>query len=121
MSQNDNDNYEVLPRTANPLKGESKTSRIPVKVVPAKNPLPKPTWIRARVASGPEVARLKKVLREQKLYTVCEEAACPNLGECFNHGTATFMIMGDICTRRCPFCDVAHGRPLPPDASCPAP
>ena len=115
MSQNDNDNYEVLPRTANPLKGESKTSRIPVKVVPAKNPLPKPTWIRARVASGPEVARLKKVLREQKLYTVCEEAACPNLGECFNHGTATFMIMGDICTRRCPFCDVAHGKPRPLD------
>ena len=115
MSHNDNDNYEVLPRAANPLKGESKTSRIPVKVVPAKNPLRKPAWIKARAHTGPEVARLKKVLREQNLYTVCEEAACPNLGECFNHGTATFMIMGDICTRRCPFCDVAHGKPKPLD------
>ena len=115
MSHNDNDNYEVLPRAANPLKGESKTSRIPVKVVPAKNPLRKPAWIKARAHTGPEVARLKKVLREQNLYTVCEEAACPNIGECFGHGTATFMIMGDICTRRCPFCDVAHGRPNPLD------
>src|SRR5210317_1766790 len=106
---------ELLPRSANPLKGESKVSRIPVKVVPKDNPEPKPRWIKARAHTGPEVARLKSVLREKNLYTVCEEAACPNLGECFNHGTATFMIMGDICTRRCPFCDVGHGRPNPLD------
>lgn len=88
-----------------------KVSRIPIKVVPTAAVRPKPNWIRAKVPSGPRVARLKKTLRENNLTTVCEEAACPNLGECFNHGTATFMIMGDICTRRCPFCDVAHGRP----------
>ncbi len=99
------------------LKGESKTARIPVKVVPADNPLPKPRWIRAKSPNNPEVKRLRQVLREQRLYTVCEEAACPNLGECFAHGTATFMIMGGICTRRCPFCDVAHGRPEPLDSS----
>jgi lipoic acid synthetase len=99
----------------NPLKGKSKTARIPIKVVPADKPLPKPKWIRARSPNSPEVARIKQILREQKLHTVCEEAACPNLGECFNHGTATFMIMGGICTRRCPFCDVAHGRPKPLD------
>lgn len=115
MSDKENDIDEVLPSPTNPLKGESKTSRIPIKVVPAKNPLKKPAWIRARAPNGPVVARLKKVLREQNLYTVCEEAACPNIGECFNHGTATFMIMGDICTRRCPFCDVAHGKPKPLD------
>ena len=113
MSKQDNDIKEILPRKENPLKGESKTSRIPVKIIPASNPLPKPAWIKARAHTGPEVARLKKILRQQNLYTVCEEAACPNLGECFNHGTATFMIMGDICTRRCPFCDVAHGKPKP--------
>jgi len=113
MSENDNDIEDLIPRSSNPLKGESKTSRIPIKVIPAKTPLAKPAWIRAKAPTGPEVARLKKVLRQQKLYTVCEEAACPNLGECFNHGTATFMIMGDICTRRCPFCDVAHGKPKP--------
>jgi len=106
---------EVLPRPANPLKGESKTARIPVKVVQPDKPLGKPRWIRAKAPNTPAVARLKKILREQNLYTVCEEAACPNIGECFGHGTATFMIMGDICTRRCPFCDVAHGRPNPLD------
>jgi lipoic acid synthetase len=106
---------EVLPRPANPLKGESKTARIPVKVVQPDKPLSKPRWIRAKAPNTPAVARLKKILREQNLYTVCEEAACPNIGECFGHGTATFMIMGDICTRRCPFCDVAHGRPNPLD------
>lgn len=115
MNDKENDIDEVLPSPTNPLKGESKTSRIPIKVVPAKNPLRKPTWIKARAPNGPEVARLKKVLRDQNLYTICEEAACPNIGECFNHGTATFMIMGDICTRRCPFCDVAHGKPKPLD------
>ncbi len=105
-------NNEDIPLQApNPLKGESKVSRIPVKVVPAVTPLRKPAWIRARSPNSPEVARLKTVLREHKLHTVCEEASCPNLGECFGHGTATFMIMGAICTRRCPFCDVAHGKP----------
>ncbi|MEW6648029.1 MAG: lipoyl synthase [Pseudomonadota bacterium] len=99
----------------NPLKGASKVSRIPVKVAPTTAPLKKPHWIRARAPNSPEALRLKAILREQKLHTVCEEAACPNLGECFGHGTATFMIMGGICTRRCPFCDVAHGRPEPLD------
>lgn len=102
-------------RHPNPLKGESKTARIPIKVVQVERPLPKPHWIRARSPNSPEVQHLKAILREQKLHTVCEEAACPNLGECFQHGTATFMIMGGICTRRCPFCDVAHGRPEPLD------
>ena len=123
MSQHDND-FPIQPpnplkgesKTARiPLKGESKTARIPIRVVPAERPLPKPRWIRARAPNSPEVIRLKQILREQKLHTVCEEAACPNLGECFNHGTATFMIMGGICTRRCPFCDVAHGHPEPLD------
>ena len=107
------DEFRTTP--ANPLKGASKTARIPVKVVPRDNPLPKPRWIRAKAPTSPEVRQLKKILREHKLHTVCEEAACPNLGECFGHGTATFMIMGAICTRRCPFCDVAHGRPQPLD------
>jgi lipoic acid synthetase len=96
------------------LRGDAKTARIPVKIaVQAKeNILRKPAWIRARFPGSPEVIELKKILREKKLFTVCEEAACPNLGECFKNGTATFLVMGDICTRRCPFCDVAHGRPL---------
>ncbi len=92
-------------------RGAAKTARIPIKVEPADRPLRKPAWIRAKSPADPAVQRLKRVLRENQLYTVCEEASCPNLGECFAHGTATFMIMGDICTRRCPFCDVAHGRP----------
>ncbi len=96
-------------------KGEAKTSRIPIKVVPQPR-LKMPNWIRAKSPNSPEVLRLKEVLREKKLHTVCEEASCPNLGECFGHGTATFMILGDLCTRRCPFCDVGHGKPLPPDA-----
>lgn len=95
------------------LKGETKTSRIPVKVKKTATSLRKPAWIRAKAPTHPNVIKLKQILREQNLYTVCEEAACPNLGECFGHGTATFMIMGAICTRRCPFCDVAHGRPEP--------
>jgi lipoic acid synthetase len=78
-------------------------------------PLRKPDWIRAKAPVGPAVARVKRLLRKQGLATVCEEAQCPNLGECFTHGTATFMILGDLCTRRCPFCDVAHGRPEAPD------
>lgn len=101
----------------NPLKGASKTARIPIKVIPAINPLRKPAWIRARAPNTPEVAHLKSILREHQLHTVCEEAACPNITECFGHGTATFMIMGSICTRRCPFCDVAHGRPNALDAN----
>jgi lipoic acid synthetase len=96
-------------------KGDAKTSRIPIKVV-AADMLKKPEWIRVRAASSPRFVEIKKILREHNLHTVCEEASCPNIGECFGKGTATFMIMGDICTRRCPFCDVGHGRPLPLDA-----
>jgi lipoic acid synthetase len=97
-----------------PGKGAAKTSRIPIKIVPAET-LRKPEWIRVRAGGGERFTELKRVLREAKLHTVCEEASCPNIGECFGHGTATFMIMGDLCTRRCPFCDVAHGRPQPLD------
>ncbi len=96
-------------------KGDAKTARIPIKIVPA-DMLKKPSWIRVRAASSPRFMEIKKILREHNLHTVCEEASCPNIGECFGKGTATFMIMGDICTRRCPFCDVGHGRPLPLDA-----
>jgi lipoic acid synthetase len=96
-------------------RGADKVARIPIKVEPTTQVIRKPKWIRAKSPAHPEVKRLKQVLREHRLHTVCEEASCPNLGECFGHGTATFMIMGDICTRRCPFCDVAHGKPLPLD------
>ena len=97
------------------LRGAEKLARIPVKVIPTeKDDMPrKPDWLRVRMGSNAEVKRIKDTLRKHKLSSVCEEASCPNLGECFTHGTATFMIMGDICTRRCPFCDVAHGRPNP--------
>ena len=97
------------------LKGADKVARIPIKVEPTTERVRKPSWIRAKTPFHPNVKRLKEVLREQRLHTVCEEASCPNLGECFGKGTATFMIMGDICTRRCPFCDVGHGRPNPLD------
>jgi lipoic acid synthetase len=97
------------------LTGAEKVARIPIKVEQPAERLRKPSWIRARSPFHPNVKKLKSVLRDQKLHTVCEEAACPNLGECFAKGTATFMIMGDICTRRCPFCDVGHGRPNPLD------
>lgn len=97
------------------LRGAEKVRRIPVKVVPSTETPRKPDWIRVRIASSPEVSRIKSILRRRKLASVCEEASCPNLSECFGHGTATFMIMGEICTRRCPFCDVAHGRPNPLD------
>jgi lipoic acid synthetase len=96
-------------------KGGAKTSRIPIKVVSTET-LRKPEWIRVRAPSSPRFYEIKKILRERNLHSVCEEASCPNIGECFGKGTATFMIMGDICTRRCPFCDVGHGRPLPLDA-----
>ena len=97
------------------LKGESKISRLKIKPDSKRKPLKKPEWIRIRHTNSSKVNELKKTLRSQNLFTVCEEAQCPNLSECFNHGTATFMIMGQICTRRCPFCDVAHGRPDPLD------
>ena len=91
-------------------------ARKTIRIVP-RAPLPKPAWIRVRAASpNSRFYDIKRILREQKLHTVCEEASCPNIAECFGKGTATFMILGDICTRRCPFCDVAHGRPLAPDA-----
>lgn len=95
-------------------KGQAKTARIPIKIVP-KPRARLPAWIKAQAPTSPEVIQLKAILRQAKLHTVCEEASCPNLGECFHHGTATFMILGDLCTRRCPFCDVGHGKPLPPD------
>lgn len=100
-------------------RGAQKLARIPVKVQ-ATEPLRKPGWIRVRLSHDSRVNEVRRILRERGLHTVCEEAACPNLGECFGHGTATFMILGDLCTRRCPFCDVAHGRPLPPDGNEPA-
>jgi lipoic acid synthetase len=104
----------------NPLakqKAAAKLSRIPVKVEPAEV-LKKPDWIRVKAASaGTRFYEIKDILRQNKLVTVCEEASCPNIGECFGKGTATFMIMGDKCTRRCPFCDVGHGRPDPLDAN----
>jgi len=97
------------------MRGSDKVARIPVKIEPTAQPPRKPSWIRAVPQGAPQVQRLKRILREQGLNTVCEEANCPNLGECFAGGTATFMIMGEICTRRCPFCDVAHGKPRPLD------
>lgn len=97
------------------LKGAEKLKRIPIKIEKTTDPLPKPPWIRIRLPSHDKAQKLKARLHERKLVTVCEEAACPNLAECYAHGTATFMIMGDKCTRRCSFCDVGHGRPDPLD------
>jgi lipoyl synthase len=108
-----------MTATVEKKKGLAKT-RIPIAVVPAER-LAKPEWIRVRAASpGSRFHDIKRILREKHLHTVCEEASCPNIGECFGKGTATFMILGDLCTRRCPFCDVAHGKPLPPDPEEPA-
>lgn len=98
------------------LRSADKVARIPIKVVAAEKPLPKPSWLRIKVPSHSQQQKVRDLLRDNTLHTVCEEAACPNLAECFGKGTATFMIMGDICTRRCPFCDVAHGRPLALDS-----
>lgn len=100
------------------LRGADKLARIPIKVIPTEKAdmLKKPSWLKVKLPASPEISRIKQRLRAHKLSSVCEEAACPNLGECFSNGTATFMIMGDICTRRCPFCDVAHGRPNPLNA-----
>ena len=95
--------------------GAAKTARIPIKIVPQLS-LRKPEWIRMKVPDSRRFQEIKQILRENHLHTVCEEASCPNIGECFSGGTATFMVLGDICTRRCPFCDVAHGKPLAPDA-----
>ncbi len=95
----------------------AKTARNPIKIVPLQERLRKPEWIRVKSGSGQGYHDVKRMLREHNLHTVCEEASCPNIGECFGKGTATFMILGDVCTRRCPFCDVAHGKPLAPDAN----
>ncbi|MDR1367612.1 MAG: lipoyl synthase [Candidatus Accumulibacter sp.] len=97
-------------------KGAQKLARIPIKIAAREEYLRKPPWIRVKAGLGAaRFGEVKALLRERKLHTVCEEAACPNIGECFGRGTAAFMILGDICTRRCPFCDVGHGFPLPPD------
>ena len=98
-------------------RGADKVARIPVKVNPDSEILRKPEWIRIKLTNTARVAELKSRIKDNNLHTVCEEASCPNLNECYGHGTATFMILGDLCTRRCPFCDVAHGRPNPPDSS----
>jgi lipoic acid synthetase len=99
----------------------TQTARIPIKVVPVGEVLKKPDWIRVKAGSpSTRFYEIKNILREHQLHTVCEEASCPNIGECFGKGTATFMIMGDKCTRRCPFCDVGHGRPDPLDVNEPA-
>ncbi|GLS26918.1 lipoyl synthase [Marinibactrum halimedae] len=117
------DSPEIVPvkRTTRHKQGEKlrnadKVERIPVKVIATDRFEKKPDWIRVRMPLSPEVERIKKILRKNGLSSVCEEASCPNLGECFSGGTATFMIMGDICTRRCPFCDVGHGKPNPLDS-----
>jgi len=112
---------ENLPKAEKKIAGvkerdAAKTSRIPIKIIP--QPVKrKPEWIRMKVPDSARYQEIKSILRENNLHTVCEEASCPNIGECFSGGTATFMILGDICTRRCPFCDVAHGKPLPPDVN----
>ena len=104
-------------------RGAAKTARVfgksAIKIVPAGR-LKKPDWIRVRSGDSQRFQEIKHILREHQLHTVCEEASCPNIGECFGKGTATFMIHGDLCTRRCPFCDVAHGRPQPPAADEPS-
>lgn len=102
------------------LRDADKVERIPVKVIPADQLQRKPEWMRIRISNSPKVDAIKAILRKNRLSTVCEEASCPNLQECFSGGTATFMIMGDICTRRCPFCDVGHGKPNPLDPEEPA-
>ncbi|NOR79682.1 MAG: lipoyl synthase [Methyloprofundus sp.] len=98
-------------------RNAEKLARIPIKVVPRETVLRKPEWIRIKLTANEDITHIKKTLRKNNLHSVCEEAACPNLNECFSLGTATFMIMGDLCTRRCPFCDVAHGKPLPLDVA----
>lgn len=111
------DNQPEIPEKQT---GAAKTARNPIKIIPLQERLRKPAWIRAKTGSGQGYHEVKRLLRDHKLHTVCEEASCPNIGECFSKGTATFMILGDLCTRRCPFCDVGHGKPLPPDTNEPA-
>ncbi len=106
-----------IMNTTEKQTGHSKTARNPIKIVQLQQRLRKPEWIRVKSGSGQGYHDVKRLLREHNLHTVCEEASCPNIGECFGKGTATFMILGDLCTRRCPFCDVAHGKPLPPDVN----
>jgi len=101
-------------------RNSEKLAKIPIKVEVRETVLRKPEWIRIKLSASEEITRIKQIMRERNLHSVCEEAACPNLSECFQQGTATFMIMGDLCTRRCPFCDVAHGKPLPLDVNEPA-
>jgi lipoic acid synthetase len=112
MSHPANENSVKKKVAGEKLRGAAKMEHIPVKIINDGNLLRKPDWIRVRIPASPKVARIKEILRKNNLSSVCEEASCPNLGECFHGGTATFMIMGAICTRRCPFCDVAHGKPL---------
>lgn len=117
MTTTDLDPVKRTRRTAagEKLRGADKVEKIPVKVIPANEIQRKPEWLKIRLSSSPKVEKIKGILRKNRLATVCEEASCPNLSECFGGGTATFMIMGEICTRRCPFCDVGHGKPLPLD------
>jgi lipoyl synthase len=103
-----------VPTIGEKQTGAAKTARIPIKIIPVA-PQKKPDWIRVKASTSARFTEIKQILREKNLHSVCEEASCPNIGECFSKGTATFMIMGDLCTRRCPFCDVAHGRPKPLD------
>ena len=105
------------PKVGEALRGADKMARLPLNFAHEQHIARKPPWIRVKSGSARNINRLRDMLRNQSLHTVCEEASCPNLSECFSNGTATFMLLGDICTRRCPFCDVAHGRPLPPDPS----
>lgn len=109
-------NYSLANKNANLSKGEAKNRKLHIKNNPEAPRLKKPSWIRSKVPTNKKlnrVSEIRNLLRENNLNSVCEEASCPNLAECFSHGTATFMIMGNICTRKCPFCDVAHGRPKP--------
>ena len=106
---------DVITKQKGAAKTDRALGRAAIPIVPVER-LKKPDWIRVRMGNSQRFQEIKHILREHKLHTVCEEATCPNIGECFGKGTATFMILGDLCTRRCPFCDVAHGRPQPPDA-----
>jgi len=110
----------IKPEPGVPLRRADKVSRIPVKVVPKDEPLKKPAWLKVKLPNASQANKVRSMLRNNKLHTVCEEAACPNLPECFGNGTATFMILEQVCTRRCPFCEVGHGRPLPVDEEEPA-
>lgn len=113
-------NAEKTTQALEKQTGKAKTARNPIKIIPLQERLRKPQWIRVKSGNSQGYHDVKRMLREYNLHTVCEEASCPNIGECFGKGTASFMILGDVCTRRCPFCDVAHGKPLPPDINEPA-